>query len=248
LATGGVDGIGRLWEYPTLTSLETFDCIDKEKEERINYGQVQAVDILDDYFLVVREKAALLYDFGSSTEPLAVVTVEEASSSSTALPSSFRCGAFGKGKLDGYILVAGGDQVRLYSLPKLSLYSICRVRAKAVTCIKQTNDGRTIAYGCSDGSVGFLSSGLSHISFIKDCHAFAVSSVCFGNDFLISGSVGGTLALIPKTRYTRNWGFVLVILLSILVAYLAYLYYIHQKISSLIFMNYIFLIYRELFK
>ena len=228
MATGGVDGIGRLWEYPSLTSLETFDSIDKEKDERINYGQVQAVDVQDDYLLIIREKAALLYDFGSSTEPIAKITVEEASSSSTALPSSFRCGAFGNGKLDGYIIVAGGDQIRLYSLPNLTLYSIFRVKAKAVTCITQTNDGRIISYGCSDGSVGFLTSGLSQISFLKDCHAFAVSSICFGNDFLISGSVGGTLVIIPNTRYMRDWGFVLVVLLSILVAYLAYLYYIHQ--------------------
>jgi WD40 repeat protein len=169
-----------------------------------------------------------LYDFGSSNQPIAAITIEEASSSSTGLPSSFRCGAFGKGKLDGYIIVAGGNQIRLYSLPNLTLYSIFRVRAKAVTCIAQSQDSRTIAYGCSDGSIGFLSNSLSNISFRKDCHAFAISSICFGNDFLISGSIGGTLVIIPKTFYSKDWGFLLMIVLSALIAYLAYLYYIHQ--------------------
>lgn len=221
MATGGVDGVGRIWEYPSLVPLENFDT------EQKTFGQVQSIDIMDDYLLVVREKAIALFDFGSNSKPIAIVSVEEASSSSTGLPSIFRFGCFGKGKLDEHVILGGGDQVRIYSIPSMELVRMTKVKTKAITCIDLSADGSIIAFGCADGSVGFLTSKLSIVSFIKDCHTFAVSSVCFGSEFLISGSVGGTLGLIPKRYYSKDWGFTLIMLLSILVVYLAYLWYHH---------------------
>ena len=193
-------------------------------ESNNNYGQVQSVDIMDDFLLVVREKAVALYDFEQTEEPAALLSLDVASSSSAPLPSSYRCGCFGKGALEAQVIVAGGDQLSTYIVPSLAPVSQARLKSK-ITCITTSASG-LIAYGCADGSIGVLNSTLSHVGFIREAHAFAVSSVCFSanGDLLVSGSAGGTLLVLPRSEYQRSFpvGTFLFIIFSILVVYLAY--------------------------
>lgn len=213
--------MGRLWEYPSLVAIESFGS-----EQNNEHGQVQSVDILDDFMMVVREQAVLLYDFEEPAEPVVNLSLDVASSSSSRLPSSYRCGCFGKGSLETYAIVAGGDQLWVYSLPKMAPVSQCKLRSK-ITCVASSNTG-LLAYGCADGSIGILSSRLSHVSYIREAHAFAVSSLCFSSsgDVLVSGSAGGTLLVLPRSVFQPSWpiGPLLLFLLSILVVYLAYLW------------------------
>lgn len=213
--------MGRLWEYPSLVAVESFGS-----EQENVHGQVQSVDILDDYMLVVRERAVLLYDFDRPGEPVATLSLDIASSSSAPLPSSYRCGCFGKGPSDMHVIIAGGDQLWIYMVHELTPVNHGKLRSK-ITCVAASSTG-LIAYGCADGSIGVLTSSLSHVKFIREAHSFAVSSLCFSfnGELLVSGSAGGTLLVLPRSVFQGSYpiGPFMLIIFSILFVYLAYLW------------------------
>lgn len=216
--------MSRLWEYPTLVALETFceepkaadasPALDQAPEFRVFFGQVQSVDLLDDYLLVVCEKSVLLYDFMQPNKAIASLREEGV---------NYRCGRFA----GDHVVISAGNQLWLCSLPDLKVIHQVSIKTRAITCLAVSPTSKSLlSIGCADGSIGLLRlKKLSLVKFLKECHAFAVSSLCFSLDegLLISGSVGGTLLVqkVGRLQGSNVFGLVLLLLLTILVAYLA---------------------------
>jgi hypothetical protein len=235
LATGGSDGVGRLWEYPTLAALETFTASPTDKEDSPDYGAVQSVDILDDYLLVTRERRVLLYDFDNGTTALSNVGLEALQLPSTA----FRCGCFATPER---IVLTSEDSVVMLDLGLQPVHAV-RLKKRRVTCVHGVNsqDRQSAWYGlvvagCHDGSVVLLQATASKLRIMRifdQVHPFAVSSVHAtssssaigrpGTLMVATGSVGGTVALVGYRAASLNRSFVLLMLLLIMAVLIGYL-------------------------
>lgn len=233
LATGGVDSVGRLWEYPSLTSLETFE---PENGEQANTdgGQVQSVDILDDYMLVVRERQVCLHDFDAGADAKGMLKCPRGG-------DGFRTGCFVH--VDR-VLLTQDDHFDLRDLEALASGAVAqrslgkRRRITAVSCAMNQDPTHTlyglVAFGCSDGSVGMLRCGRSSLKVLKmwpQLHPFSVSSVHMtfvdaSAVYIASGSVGGTVSVQTFSGSGRSsssralFVLCLTMLLCVLIGYL----------------------------
>ncbi|KAJ6539193.1 quinon protein alcohol dehydrogenase-like superfamily [Mycena capillaripes] len=102
-----------------------------------------------------------------------------------------------------------------------------KVGDKPLTCFDISPNGNLLAFGASDYSVGLLdASTLSPLLTILKAHEFPPTTVKFNptSRILVSGSADNTIRIIsvPDTVAKSSWALVLLILLTFLIALLAF--------------------------
>ncbi|KAG8218803.1 WD40 repeat-like protein, partial [Butyriboletus roseoflavus] len=97
-----------------------------------------------------------------------------------------------------------------------------------LTCFDVSSDGRLLAFGASDYSLGILDSNtLTLLSFILKAHEFSITTLRFSptSKLLVSGGVDSSLHVvsIPEVFGGRSWSIVVIFIIAILVIIIAVL-------------------------
>ncbi|KAJ3883143.1 WD40 repeat-like protein [Lentinula edodes] len=104
-----------------------------------------------------------------------------------------------------------------------------KVGDRGITCFSVSPDGNLLGYGSSDLSVGLLDAAtLNPVSTILKAHEFPPTTLAFNTDssVLVSGSADNSIRVINLPDQVRgsNWGFFMLIILTLIVLLLAYTY------------------------
>ncbi|KAJ3909266.1 WD40 repeat-like protein [Lentinula edodes] len=106
---------------------------------------------------------------------------------------------------------------------------IRKVGDRGITCFSVSPDGNLLGYGSSDLSVGLLDAAtLNPVSTILKAHEFPPTTLAFNTDssVLVSGSADNSIRVInlPDQLRCIDWGFFMLIILTLIVLLLAYTY------------------------
>ncbi|KAJ7228813.1 WD40 repeat-like protein [Mycena pura] len=102
-----------------------------------------------------------------------------------------------------------------------------KVGDKGVTCFAVSPNGKLLAFGSSDSSVGLLdANALSPLVAILKAHEFPPTTLAFNptSRLLVSGSADNTIRIIdvPESFEKSSWGWIIMILITLIIVLLAF--------------------------